>query len=148
MEIRGIQLMKKIKERELKPEYQDLEDEFESLYGDGSCSCSSCSMPPCGYCESSGCHDGSPEALDDNDDAWIYTTEEIEMTKIENVTLINGKRKEEYELDALIKLIDIESLAISKLELIRVGSRAIESKIKKHNEVIKQIVTIMDEGLT
>jgi len=59
----------------LKPEYKKLSDEWEDLYGDSGCSCSACSLPPCGWCESSGTHDGNPIALEDNPDAWFSDLE-------------------------------------------------------------------------
>jgi len=60
-------------EKTLKPEYQELADEWDYLYGDGCCYCSATSMPPCSWCESSGTHDGNEEALADNPDAWEDT---------------------------------------------------------------------------
>lgn len=48
----------------LKPEYQDLYEEWETMAMDGGCTCFI--NPPCSYCT----HDGNPMGLNDNDDAW------------------------------------------------------------------------------
>lgn len=56
--------------KKLTPEAQDLADEYELMVGDGCCSCSASSMPPCSYCENVGTHPGHPEALADDPTAW------------------------------------------------------------------------------
>lgn len=54
----------------LKPEHQDLADEWEHMFGDNDCYCSATNMPPCSWCEGSGTHEGNPESLADDKDAW------------------------------------------------------------------------------
>ncbi len=51
--------------KDLKPEYQDVADEFEAIYGFSGC-CSCHLHPPCGYCT----HEGNPLNLAEDDDAW------------------------------------------------------------------------------
>jgi hypothetical protein len=48
--------------KRLKPEYQELADEFAAE--DGCCSCHI--APPCGYCT----HPGNPDNLAEDEEAW------------------------------------------------------------------------------
>ena len=48
----------------LKPEYQDVADDFFFTARNNGCSCHI--SPPCWYCT----HEGNPANLEENDDAW------------------------------------------------------------------------------
>lgn len=48
----------------LKPEYQEIADEFWHHYSDRGCTCFI--SPPCSYC----IHEGNPSNLEENEDAW------------------------------------------------------------------------------
>lgn len=50
--------------KQLKPEYQELADEFDLEYRDRDCSCHI--SPPCSRC----IHEGNPLNLAEDDDAW------------------------------------------------------------------------------
>lgn len=52
------------KSRTLKPEYQDVADDFELHYADRCCTCHM--NAPCSWCT----HEGNPHNLMENDDAW------------------------------------------------------------------------------
>lgn len=52
-------------DRILKPEYQELADDFEMESRDRGCTCFI--SPPCSYCT----HEGNPANLEGDDDAWI-----------------------------------------------------------------------------
>ncbi|SHG22648.1 hypothetical protein SAMN02745753_03492 [Marinomonas polaris DSM 16579] len=54
-------------DKQLKPEYQDLADEFDIDYKDRGCHCHI--NPPCGYCV----HPGHPENLEETPEAWEQT---------------------------------------------------------------------------
>lgn len=49
--------------RQLKPEFQEVKEEFENFYEDRGCSCHL--APPCSYCT----HEGNPSNLE-NDECW------------------------------------------------------------------------------
>jgi len=55
--------------RVLTNEGQDLQDEFESMYGDRGCTCFI--SPPCSYCM----HPGNPLNLEESPDLWEDITE-------------------------------------------------------------------------
>lgn len=50
--------------KKLKPEYQELADEFTLHYEDRGCSCFL--HPPCSHCT----HEGNPICLEENEAAW------------------------------------------------------------------------------
>jgi len=55
----------------LKPEYQQVADDFNRHYSDRGCSCHI--SPPCGFCT----HEGNPLNLHECEDVWIGTTPRI-----------------------------------------------------------------------
>lgn len=59
----------------LKDEYQELSDDFELSYEESGCLCFM--GAPCGYCT----HEGHPEALENNPDAWIEEAE-VESSEV------------------------------------------------------------------
>lgn len=55
---------KPVRSNTLKPEYQDMADEFEAIFEDEGCACFQAA--PCSWCT----HEGNPQNLMENDDAW------------------------------------------------------------------------------
>lgn len=56
--------------RELKPEYQALQNEFFDEYADRGCTCFI--SPPCSFCV----HEGNPANLEETPDAWIEVADD------------------------------------------------------------------------
>ncbi len=133
--------------RILKPEYQDLADEWDCMNSNDGCICNASSMPPCGWCENLGTHGGNPEALADNNEAWvnINENEDIKIMKIEKAVLINGKRVNEFEFNELIDLIKEEQGKAASLKLLNLESKIIDEKIKEYNENINLLTEIIDK---
>ena len=66
------------KNQVLKPEYQELYDEFMLGWDDRGCTCFQ--RPPCGYCT----HEGNPSNLDELDEAWHDEITSAVILAVEN----------------------------------------------------------------
>lgn len=53
-----------MKTKKLNPEFQEMLDEFNSMYSDSGCSCHI--NPPCSHCV----HEGNPLNLEETPEAW------------------------------------------------------------------------------
>lgn len=65
-------------------------------------------------------------------------------TKVENVTLINGKPSDSYIVEDLIKLINKEENKVVFLSSINIESKAISDLKDKHNSTIKALIEVLE----
>lgn len=70
--------------------------------------------------------------------------EENKMLKIEDVTLIDGKRVEEVSNEVIMNLIVREEERIEDLEKIKTESKAISNLKAKHTDNITKLVSFLD----
>lgn len=131
---------------ELKPEYKELADEWDAKFEYDFCYCCETPMPSCSWCELSGAHEGAPQTLLDNPNAWVEINENEKaiMLKIEKTILINGEKAGTFDTDRLITLIHEERNRISELKSLDLDNVIVNKRIKEHVENIKIIIGIMD----
>ena len=72
------------------------------------------------------------------------TEESNKMLTIETVTLINGRKSEEFSIGKLISMISDEEAKVGRLETVKSKSKAIDKLKEKHLANIAALIELLD----